>query len=105
MKNCTDTADLLALPTNLPADIPPAATPKPDEETEADDESQFWRNLADDERVAPFSDEIAVYLNVSGNVVFRRPARDDEESDPFMVLGAPYVDRLIKRLQGLKQAS
>lgn len=62
-----------------------------------------WNSLGKDERVVKPSQEVAVYLNGSGDVVIRQKADwPHEEEDSVIIIPYERIDVMIKRLSDLK---
>jgi hypothetical protein len=60
-----------------------------------------WGDLEPEAIVAPSQIEIAVYLNPNNDLVIRRRPDEFEHDDVWLVVGQPYVLRLVERIVAL----
>jgi hypothetical protein len=70
----------------------------------ADDDRAFWDEAqAQGIVVAELQDRVAVYTNRDNLVVIRRAARDDEDTDPFILISFDRLQPLIDELSELRK--
>jgi hypothetical protein len=95
----TPQSDIAAPAADLRHDAGIPAPPSP-----ADDDRAFWDEAqAQGIVVAELQDRVAVYTNRDNLVVIRRAARDDEDTDPFILISFDRLQPLIDELSELRK--
>jgi len=72
------------------------------DEHDPDDGDDFdWNELSSEHIIANEQAKVAAYPNTDGDLVIRRRGNWDEVGDPFIVIGAAYVEALVEHVREL----